>query len=371
MSARATLALAAGLLAGGGAFGLPSLYVPALALLLLTAGTATWVLLAARGARLERLPGPRSVVEDEPYPLRFRLRAGVLAPRGALADPLLDRPIPISLTGRRGIRVRRRSEVALAEQARFSRRGRHRLGLARMLIGDPLGICSRRVTGSDGEVLVLPRVEPVIARSGGAGGRRGAGEWEGPGTHFGAAADAEIDGLRPYRSGSPASRIHWPAVARRGELIERRLASGGAGAVLVVLDATEPASPEALDRAVRAAGSLCVHFARTGGCTLIVPGAARPLHVDAELRGWPEARAQLALVEPGGAPGRALRAARGGTTFWVTAAQAGSVPPTLPPGSFVVTPIAGDRERARFTVAGCYGLPPAGRAGPARTRSAA
>src|SRR3989442_1149315 len=80
------------------------------------------------------------------------------------------------------------------------------------------GLC--RVGGPPGgDVLVLPRIEPVLAA--GAGGS-GAGRVALGGAGHGltvtglqaSAAELEVDGLRPYREGTSASRIHWPAVAR-------------------------------------------------------------------------------------------------------------------------------------------------------------
>ena len=44
--------------------------------------------------------------------------------------------------------------------------------------------------------------------------------------------------------------------------MERKLISEADSRPLVVLDPRAPASPEALDAAVRAAGSLAVHFAQ-------------------------------------------------------------------------------------------------------------
>ena len=87
------------------------------------------------------------------------------------------------------------------------------------------------------------------------------------------AAEFEVDGLRPYREGSPASRIHWPALARSGEMHERRMVAGAEATPLVVLDAELPDDQEALDRAVRAAASLCVHLAPGSGCSVLLPGS--------------------------------------------------------------------------------------------------
>ena len=66
------------------------------------------------------------------------------------------------------------------------------------------------------------------------------------------------------------------------------------------LDTRAPADLEALDQAVRAAASLCLHLAPLGGCALAIPGEASPRRIDSSLRGWTDARAALATVEAGG-----------------------------------------------------------------------
>ena len=113
-----------------------------------------------------------------------------------------------------------------------------------------------------------------------------------------ASAEIEMESLRPYREGAPASRIHWPTVARVGTLMERRLLADSDSQPLVVVDSTEPADEAALDKAVRAAASLCVHLARKGGCSVLLPGDRRAVDLGADLAGWPALHARLALVEP-------------------------------------------------------------------------
>jgi uncharacterized protein (DUF58 family) len=155
----------------------------------------------------------------------------------------------------------------------------------------------------------------------------------------------------------PASRIHWPAVARRGELVERRLVADSDSRPLVILDARRPPDEEALDRAVRAAASLSVHLAHGGGCALLLPGDRRPADVDAELRAWPALHVRLALVEPDTRPPAAGRVERTGAVFWVTAT------PGVPSGlsrlaageRWVVSPSDEPAPPGGFSVAGCTG----------------
>jgi uncharacterized protein (DUF58 family) len=187
----------------------------------------------------------------------------------------------------------------------------------------------------------------------------------------GSAAELDLDGLRPYREGTPASRIHWPAVARSGDMLERRLVADSDSAPLVILDATTPPSADALDRAVRAAASLCVHLGRRSGCALLLPGDRRPATLAPDMAAWPSLHARLALVEAAGARPPLSRARRAGAVIWVSAR--GDAPRDLARtaggGGWLVTPLdsAAPGTPMAFTVAGCAGR----RLGRSRQRSAA
>jgi uncharacterized protein (DUF58 family) len=352
--AAGTTALGVVLCLAAATFDVPSLYVPGVTLTALGLGAAAWVWLAARGAGIERGAGPSTVVEEEPYPLRLRVRAGLLPPPGgALLEPLLGWPVPIAGRWSRRVRI----------NVRFSRRGRRKLDPAILLIRDPLGLAWRELAGpAGGELLVLPRVEPLRAAGGGASGRgvHPAGE-RGLGARRldGSAAELDIDGLRPYREGAPASRIHWPTVARTGEMLERRLVADLDSAPLVVLDPSNPASEDALDSAVRAAASLCLSLARAGGCAILLPGDRRAVEVASDLGAWPHVHARLAVVEAGPPPAGLSRAPRAGALLWVTAAPARRLPRVveraLAGGRYLVTPNPLSGYPASFSVAGCVG----------------
>jgi uncharacterized protein (DUF58 family) len=190
---------------------------------------------------------------------------------------------------------------------------------------------------------------------GGAGATEGlAGEAERMSAH---AAELELDTLRPYRPGTPASRIHWATVARRGEMMERRLIADVDLRPLVVLDPRRPPTDEALDMAARACASLVVHFARaSGGCSLLLPGDRRAAEVDSDLRAWAPLHARLALVQPEDGAPAAGRVERAGAVFWVAAGA--SAPPTgiaraAAAVRYLVTPAPVPGGRVEFTVAGC------------------
>jgi uncharacterized protein (DUF58 family) len=326
------------------AFDSPSLYVPGVALLLLGAGSAIWVGLAASGARIERSLDLHSVEEEQPCPLHVSASSGVVPPPGGeLAEPLLPAPVPVALRASRRVRV----------NVRFARRGRRELEPARLVIRDPLSLALREVATPAQQVLVLPRIEPVLSGksadgAGSAAGLTGLLEQEG--------AELELDSLRPYREGAPASRIHWPTVARTGDMVERRLTADADSWPLVVLDPRHPADSDALDCAVRAAASLCVHIARLGGCALLLPGDRRPAEIDPALRSWPPLHARLAVVEPRDGAPAAAHLERAAAIFWVTAATSPALGPSLLRAAsprYLVTPVPRRGTPAGFTVAGC------------------
>jgi uncharacterized protein (DUF58 family) len=356
VAARSTLVLAGAFVLCGASFDSPSLYVPGVALAALVLGSRLWVGLAARRVRIEQLPGPWSIVEGEPYWLRIRIRSGRLPlPGGRVVHPLADRPLPVGMHPGGHARL----------QLRSPRRGRRRLEPATLLLSDPMWLHTAQIRSDHGEgFLVLPRIEPVVRCDGGGG--PGDAALHGPDGPVGTGLDTrtvdlEIDGLRPYRNGSPASRIHWATVARTGEMVEHRVVGGADSSPLVVLDRFNPADQDSLDSAVRAAASICVHLAPAGGCTLLVSGERRPLEVDSQLRAWPRVHAHLAVVEAGGAAPAIQRLSQAETIFWVTAAEAG---PSWTQGHarhgwYLVTPFPLPALASTFTVAGCHGQQPA------------
>lgn len=355
MRIRTALALGLTLFAAAVLFGAAPLYPAAVALLVLPLGAAVWVSIAALGARIEREPPTGPLLEDEPYPLRLRVRSGLLPPpAGELDDTLLASPLPL------GPRSRTREHRA---EIRFLRRGRRSLGSAELVLRDPFGLAERRVRSVDaGELVVLPRIEPLEFTARGAGGhalglgRQGIGG-SGPQAW---AAEFEIDGLRPYQRGSPAARIHWPAVARTGELHERRITSGADAARLVVLDPQRPAGEAELDAAVRAAASLCRHLAESAGCALLIGGEPRPLEIEPRLRNFAHAHHLLALVGADDGLPALHRISRAGVVFWVSADPSRGVEQRvrrLPAARrLLIRPEVGGpsgRGTALFRVAGC------------------
>ncbi len=227
-----------------------------------------------------------------------------------------------------------------------------------MRVADPLGLATREVLARpsprDDEILVLPRLEPVTSAAGGGDATRIARN-----ARQLVGAEVELDGIRPLREGTPASRIFWPAVARGAEPQERYLRADGASQPLVVLDPRGAATEEDLDAAVRAAASLVHVLASSGGCGVLLPGDRRPTELAATLQGWPQVHARLAMVGPAArcrssasrsGAGRSSSSARGcgSPCRRRSAARHGATRVLVVPGALAERPAA-------FAVAGCNG----------------
>jgi uncharacterized protein (DUF58 family) len=350
----------------GFTFDATELFVPGIAFVALGLATPAWIRLAARGATVQRRLHAERVVEDEPLEATIEVTRGAWGlPGGALLDPLAARPVALSgwlslIGGGRTANVR--------VVARFSRRGRVNVEPPFLIVRDPLDLARARQDGAGDaqHVLVLPRTAPVdwIGRD---LARLDASQGHAPAEPQ---AAADVDGLRPYRPGTPASRIHWPALARGAGLLERRMRADGDTLPLVVLDARCSGEAEHLDAAVRAAASLVLELARRSGCGLLLPGERRPLEIDAGLAAWPAVHTRLALVEAATqaqAPNLAA-GMRQGRVFYIAAQPVERLPATLMHGGryagVLVLPAAlGSRmpHAASFEVTGCRGYVLAGR----------
>ena len=247
----------------------------------------------------------------------------------------------------------------------FTRRGLHRLEPPSLLVQDPLELSSmiKTADGPVQELLVLPRTERVRWRAASGGRGRPPQRSEGRSLAEPMAA-VDVDGLRPYRPGTPASRIHWPALARGAGLLERRLRADRDTRPLVLLDARGRARGPARRRRPRRR----IADARAGSAGRL-PAAAPGRAACA----WRSSRTWRAGPRhmPGWHWSRAARrrrpplldgAARLGPVFYVAVQPLDRLPPSLAvgPGSLVIV-LPKDLEtlppgRPSFEVTGCQGF---------------
>lgn len=337
------------------------LFVAGIGFALVGLATPAWVYLAARGARVRRTLHADRVVEDEPLEASIEVTRGPWGLPGAeLIDPLAGEPVPLHgslslISGGQAANIR--------VVARFPRRGHVMVEQPMLVVKDALELGRAELSGAGNpeQLLVLPRTESVnwigrdLGRADAAAGQIAAEPL----------AASELDGLRPYRPGTPASRIHWPALARGAGLLERRMRADRDSFPLVVLDARCSSAHEHLDAAVRAAASLVLELAQHGGCGLLLPGDRRTVEVARDLSAWPGVHARLALVDDAaqGQPPRFAPGSRHGRVFYVAAQPLDRLPAAVVAGAMMagvlVLPIAlatGLSAPPIFEVTGCRGF---------------
>lgn len=160
-------------------------------------------------------------------------------------------------------------------------RGRHRIGPVRFTATDPFGLvrATRRVDRVD-ELVVIPRIEPLggPARSPGAriGGRSGARRVS--------RGVEDFSSMREYRQGDDLRRIHWPSVARRGELMIRQDENPSRSRTALFIDTRERAAgrhgDDPFERMVSVAASIGVREIREGSGLRLATTILPPRPVD-------------------------------------------------------------------------------------------
>jgi uncharacterized protein (DUF58 family) len=186
--------------------------------------------------------------------------------------PVLGAPARLVLPG---IPPRGRQHVAYAFSPGL--RGRFVFGPLTIDASDPFGLTRRQTEFSErDELVVTPEVEELGGPSGAAFGST---------TGLSRSRNLfrtgeEFFTMRRYQEGDDLRRIHWPSVARTGELMIRQDESSRRGSAVLFLDTRASAIGEAhspaFERCVSAAASVGVLLARAG-YTLRYATAATPL----------------------------------------------------------------------------------------------
>jgi uncharacterized protein (DUF58 family) len=174
-----------------------------------------------------------------------------------------------------GIPPRGRQHVAYAFTPHV--RGRFSFGPVTMDAADPFRLARRRTEFDDRDDLVVtPEVEDL---AGSAGAAFGASTGLSRSRNLFRTGE-EFYTMRRYQEGDDLRRIHWPSVARTGDLMIRQDESSRRGSAVLFLDTRasvvgEAHSP-AFERCVSAAASIGVLLARAG-FSLRYATAATPL----------------------------------------------------------------------------------------------
>jgi uncharacterized protein (DUF58 family) len=175
-------------------------------------------------------------------------------------SPSLGKPARVVVTG---IPPQNSEKVAYSVLCRH--RGRYTFGPASVSVTDPFGLARINVRVADtNEIVVYPFVEDIPP-----------GELSLQGAGFGDStmrqlyrSAAEFYTMREYVTGDDLRRIHWPSVARTGQLMIRQDEATRRSAATVFLDnrivSLGSAGSPGFERAVSAAGSMGRSLLRAG-----------------------------------------------------------------------------------------------------------
>ena len=162
-------------------------------------------------------------------------------------------------------------------------RGRYRLGPLTVDVADPFALTRQRLEFDDVEdLLVTPEIEDLVAAPD-----------SGLGPNWGATrarqlfrTGEEYYTMRQYQLGDDLRRIHWPSVARTGDLMIRQDESSRRASGLVFLDnrghALGQSHSPAFERAVSVAATLGVLLAQRGFSLRLGTTEAPPATVSEE-----------------------------------------------------------------------------------------
>ncbi len=190
----------------------------------------------------------------------------------------LGRSARLVIAGIRG-RTKQHVSYTLAPQ----RRGRYTLGPLAIDLSDPFVLTKVRIELDEREELVVtPEVEDLVG---------------GPNSPFGMTSGLamarnlfrtgdEFYTMRPYVTGDDLRRIHWPSVARTGELMIRQDESTRRSTAVLFLDTRESAVGQvhtpSFEKAVSAAASVGMLLVRYGFTLKLATSQLPPQHVGEE-----------------------------------------------------------------------------------------
>lgn len=201
---------------------------------------------------------------------RFQEEAAGARHRRARGVPPTDDRVPVPPIEPAG-------RVAVALPVPTDRRGLWSMAPRRIWCADPLGLVAREVTRSPAlHVVVCPVPSHAVSSSVpvGLGGRDPTIEAHGH-TRRSQGGGDELAGLRAYAPGDRLSRLHWPALARTGDLVVREFVEPEARRVQVTVDDR----PLIVDGAVSSAARLGIEALDSGAVVDLVTASGHRLRV--------------------------------------------------------------------------------------------
>lgn len=284
---RAVLALGVAVYVVAWVFGSRALYPVAAGLVLAVALAVAWVRLSSRPPHVRRYGVRQEALEGDDVRITLEVE-----PTSPVPPPTL---VAVERAGRLRERVVELHGGVGVYELQTVARGRYVFAPTRLTIEDPFALARVDMERGEPEALVVyPRLVDLRALFSEGGSHA----QDGRRLLLRRPTGYELHSVREHHEGDSLRAVHWPTTARRGRLMVKELEDAPRDEVVVLLDATAPAT---FDVAVRAAGSILrAHVRRGRRCSLVVNSSSRPVQPVASPGEWHRAYELLAAVEPDG-----------------------------------------------------------------------
>lgn len=173
---------------------------------------------------------------------------------------------------------------------------------------DPFGLVARRITvAPPAHVIVYP--EPADANAGRAdASRRGAPLRSAALGLTAALSGDELSGLRPYEPGDRLTRLHWPSLARSGELVVRDFVEPRAGSVSLLVDVRPSVhTGDSIEKTIARASGVGLHALGRGLTVELCTSTGDRVVIAPDAAGRQSMLRALALLGPASAPPAVVR----------------------------------------------------------------
>ena len=322
-----------------------------------------------------RLPSMLVVVADANWTLSFpglaqgalagapsrRRNSGAPAPRAGSPSRRTVAPAVNAPADRRAVNAAHAlAALAVGAQAvsRFAvpsgRRGVLTLSGVTVWCQDPFGLAARRVAvAPPAHVIVYPAPAETAADEPRPGARPGRHPESGATLPTNALSGDELSGLRPYAPGDRLTRLHWPSLARSGDLLVREFVEPDSGSLSLLVDLRPSAhTEETFERTIARVAGMGTRALAQGVTVELCTSAGDRLTIPVGTAGRQTLLRALALLGPTAAPSAAARrwgGSSGTGAVWAApgavSGASGAALRTDPGGDVVlVTTAAGARQ---------------------------
>jgi len=168
---------------------------------------------------------------------------------------------------------------------------------------DPFGLVASRVAWAPPAHVIVYPAAPVMAAPRPAGAQRAGRERSSTAGTTNALSGDELSGLRPYAPGDRLTRLHWPSLARSGELVVREFLEPPSGSLTLLVDLRPSAhSAASIETTISRTAAFGLDALAQGVTVELCTSTGDRLVIAPDAAGRPMLLRALALLGPAQAP---------------------------------------------------------------------